>query len=150
MQGQGRAPHPLPQVAWDKPAAPQPPSQPLRTINPNVSAQQLPKDPWDPLLESQDTGAGAQQGPSGALTRGPGGVPPGAAHAQQMWQAQQAQRVGQRAQRGPYMQGQGPARQPYMPHLVGQAPTAWTQPKAAAGYGTGGCATSSWSAGTSP
>ncbi|KAL0045790.1 hypothetical protein WJX82_004514 [Trebouxia sp. C0006] len=83
QQGQGRVPHPLPQVAWDKPAASQPPSQPLRTINPNVSAQQLPKDPWDPLLESQDTGAGAQQGPSGALTRGPGGVPPGTAHAQQ-------------------------------------------------------------------
>ncbi|DBB18411.1 TPA: hypothetical protein ACH3X3_000061 [Trebouxia sp. C0006] len=121
QQGQGRVPHPLPQVAWDKPAASQPPSQPLRTINPNVSAQQLPKDPWDPLLESQDTGAGAQQGPSGALTRGPGGVPPGTAHAQQVWQAQQAQRVGQHAQRGPYMQGQGPARQPYMPHLVGQA-----------------------------
>ena len=121
MQGQGRVPQPLPQVAWDKPAASQPPSQPLRTINPNVSAQQLPTDPWDPSLESQDTRAGAQQGPSGSLTRGPGGMPLGAAHVQQVWQAQQAQRAGQHAQRGPYIQGQGPAKQPYMPHLVGQA-----------------------------
>ncbi|KAL0021200.1 hypothetical protein WJX77_011829 [Trebouxia sp. C0004] len=100
QQGQVRVPHPLAQVAWDKPVASQPPSQ---TTHPNVSAQQLPKDPWDPILESRDTAAGAQQGPLGALTGGPeDAVPQHPQHGPNTRQQQQGPGMGQVAvQPGP-------------------------------------------------
>ena len=94
----------------------QPPPQPSRPVQPHMGAQQLPTDPWatpDPLPSNRD-GSQAFQG------------------AQQPWQgqggAQHAQRGPQHAQHGPqhaqrgqgHPSWQGPARKPYMPHLVGQ------------------------------
>ena len=131
MQAGGRAFEPLPQVSWEKPLEQQPAAQPLRPINPNVSAQQLPKDPWGANPEPQDTRGAVLQGPTGHTVGGLSGTHQGAAGPQQAWegrgqnaqQVHQAQRGPQHAQRGPnpgQPLWQGPVRQPYMPHLVGQ------------------------------
>lgn len=149
VQGQGRGPQHMPQVVWDA-SEPQASVQPQRVLNPNISAQHLPKDPWGPSSEPQDTGANPNQGPSGATARGPAGMQPtgwdvpqgarasGTQGPQLAWQGPGAQQV-QHAQRGPphgpqhaqrgSYQGQGPARPPYMPHLVGQSEGMPPQPQ---------------------
>lgn len=109
----------LAQVSWEKASDSQPASAPpQRPMQPPVGSQQLPKDPWA-TPDPQENAVGPTAGASGIQPSTWDGSQ-ALSGLQQPWEGQTGSQRAQRSQSQRGTSWQGPARKPYMPHLVGQ------------------------------